>query len=431
MVNKFILLLSFFLFFSFCFCDGEIEATKYELDSSPKDLVWCGNNNEYTLLLTETNSVYRSDDKGMHWKKLNDIFINTGKDELEENENEIGKVSQILQSPADKTLLIFLGTHGINWIGEDCGHKIKALNQGRKINEFYFHPTERNWGLASAYSICEDFVGEPCRIFKEVYYTLDMGNNWKQIGSYVVQFGWGVADKSHIDKGVPKERIIMTYDPRGKGDQKNDGWSYKVDCVYSDNFFVTSKVLVSKGNKFLLTKDYLFVAQVVDQESQEVLLLGSKSNVKNYNLLPVEISRKSVLEHSYTFLDTTLDSVFLHINHFGEASPYGDVYTSGEKGIQYSISLRNNVRTKDSQCDFEKIYSVEGAYIGNAISYKYIKTVQKEIEGLIYDTSQSMGKDTTKKGGKKESKGKGDNTMAYNDYIKTLITSNKGGNWRR
>ena len=63
----------------------------------------------------------------MNWKKLNDIFTNTGKDELEENEKEIGKVSSIIQSPADNTLLIFLGTQGINWIGEECGLKGKSI----------------------------------------------------------------------------------------------------------------------------------------------------------------------------------------------------------------------------------------------------------------------------------------------------------------
>ena len=38
------------------------------------------------------------------------FFINIGKYELEENENKIGKLSLIVQSPADETLLIFLGT---------------------------------------------------------------------------------------------------------------------------------------------------------------------------------------------------------------------------------------------------------------------------------------------------------------------------------
>ena len=184
----------------------------------------------------------------------------------------------MIHSPVDKSLIVFLGNEGFSWYIEGCSENIHALLQGRPIQEYIFHPTERNWGLASAYTLCEDFVGEPCKIYKELFVTKDLGNNWTQIGKYVVQFSWGVVDKSQIAQGVPKERIILTYDPRGKGDQKNEGWSYKIDCVYSDDFFRTAKVLVSKGNKFLLTKDYLFIAEVMDVESQEVLLLVSKSN---------------------------------------------------------------------------------------------------------------------------------------------------------
>lgn len=64
------------------------------------------------------------------------------------------------------------------------------MNHGRKIKEFIFHPTERNWGLATAFSQCEDFVGEPCKIFKELFLTKDMGDNWESLATYVVQFGW-------------------------------------------------------------------------------------------------------------------------------------------------------------------------------------------------------------------------------------------------
>jgi hypothetical protein len=87
-------------------------------------------------------------------------------------------------------LLVFLGTHGINWITADCGRKVRALNHGRKIKEFIFHPTEKDWGLASAYTLCEDFVNEPCRIYKELFVTKDLGENWMLLADYVVQFNW-------------------------------------------------------------------------------------------------------------------------------------------------------------------------------------------------------------------------------------------------
>jgi len=46
---------------------------------------------------------------------------------------EIGKVHRMRQSPVDDNFVVFLGTHGINWISEDCGGNIRALNSGRKV----------------------------------------------------------------------------------------------------------------------------------------------------------------------------------------------------------------------------------------------------------------------------------------------------------
>ena len=81
--------LMLFLCISMMSTAGTVEYRQYDLDSSPKDLVWCGQNNDTVMVLTELNSVYKSEDKGFSWKKMNDIFTNTGKDQLEENENEV------------------------------------------------------------------------------------------------------------------------------------------------------------------------------------------------------------------------------------------------------------------------------------------------------------------------------------------------------
>jgi hypothetical protein len=400
---------------------GNIDYKFAELDSTPVDLVWCGNSKEVVLVLTETNSLYRSDDKGFTWKKLNDVFIKTGTKELEENENEIGQVSRILESPVDKTLVIFLGTHGINWIGKDCGKKIEALNHGRKIQEFVFHPTERDWGLASAFTLCEDFVDEPCKIYKELFVTRDLGNSWEIIGSYIVQFGWGITGENHIKAGVPKERVLVSFEPRAKGDQKQLGWNYKVDFYYSDDFFKTKKVAVHKGNKYLLTDNYLFVAQVVDQEAQEVVLLVANSTDSSYTFETMETNKKKFQEHSYTFLDHSENSVFLNINHFGEKSKYGHIYTSDIKGLKYSLSLRYNVRSADGRSDFLKIHAMEGLFIANSIDKDYMKEAEQEMEEEIMENNEmgATGEQKTKK------------IDQYKNHIKSLITFNKGGSWYR
>ena len=106
----------------------------------------------------------------------------------------------------------------------------------------------------------------------------------------------------------------------------------------------------------MLTQHYLFVAQVVDQECQETKLLVSNSWSKEYVFHELEVGRNKFREHGYNFLDTSDGNVFLHINHFGTNSVYGHTYSSDYTGIKYSLSLFYNVRDKEGNSDFEKVY---------------------------------------------------------------------------
>ena len=88
--NKNYLIIAFFLLFS-CVLSytGNIGTKRYDMDAPPKDLVWCGPSRETVLLLSENNSLYTSEDKGFNWRLLNGILTSTGKDQLDENENDI------------------------------------------------------------------------------------------------------------------------------------------------------------------------------------------------------------------------------------------------------------------------------------------------------------------------------------------------------
>lgn len=415
-----------FLLLSQALVCGTVDYKSFDLDSAPRDLVWCGSTRDTVFVLTETNSLYKSEDKGFSWKKLNDIMNHTGKEQLDPDDSEIGKVSEIIHSPVDKNLVIFLGTHGINWVSQDCGRKIEAMNHGRKIHEFIFHPTERNWVLASAYTICEDFQNEPCKNFKEIFVTKDLGDTWTLLLSYVVQFNWGVVSSNHINKGLPKERIIASYDPRGRGDQKQVGWNYKIDLVYSDDFFKTKKIAAHKGNKFLLTEHYLFVAQVADQELQEVMLLVSDSSLKHYNFESIHLNSGKFSEHSYTFLDTSENTVFLHINHFGDNSSYGHVYISDATGVRYSMSLPYNVRSTENQCDFEKVLGLDGIFIANVFDPDFMKDNAYEMEMEELEDEERMDEKPHHRGSGKDEESEEE---AARNYIRTIISFNKGGSW--
>jgi len=68
---------------------GNIDFRINYIDSIVNNIVWCGNNNESILILTEISSVYKSDDKGFSWKLLNEVIVKTGKNELLEDENQV------------------------------------------------------------------------------------------------------------------------------------------------------------------------------------------------------------------------------------------------------------------------------------------------------------------------------------------------------
>lgn len=68
---------------------GTLSFKYSEIDSSIIDIVWCGHRQEDIFALSELNSVYKSEDHGFTWKKLNDIFHSHAAKQLESDENEV------------------------------------------------------------------------------------------------------------------------------------------------------------------------------------------------------------------------------------------------------------------------------------------------------------------------------------------------------
>ena len=50
-------------------------------------------------------------------------------------------------------------------------------------------------------------------------------------------------------------------------------------------------------------------------------------------------AQKALQEQSYTILDTSEGTVFLHVNHGGYDSAWGNVYISDAVGTNFSLSL--------------------------------------------------------------------------------------------
>jgi hypothetical protein len=74
--------------------------------------------------------------------------------------------------------------------------------------------------LAASWTNCAEFRDEPCKIYKELYMTKNLGREWDYITNYVFDFEWASSQFAQ-EKGItiPSERIFVSRDPNAKGHQ--------------------------------------------------------------------------------------------------------------------------------------------------------------------------------------------------------------------
>lgn len=203
----------------------------------------------------------------------------------------------------------------MNWVTEDCGANIRGLNSGKKIHEFQFHPLEKSWALAATWTDCNDVGEEPCKIYKELYMTKDLGQSWQFLKDYVYDFAWGItpfANEQGI-KRLPKERIFITHDPTATGhqNQQQKTWSPSVNLYFSDDFYKSKKLALNNGNSIIKTDHYMFIAKATKREFVEIYVSNVLHGFLNFERtrLPTE----AITSRTFTVLDTSEETVFLQI----------------------------------------------------------------------------------------------------------------------
>ena len=55
-----------------------IDYHRQELDSFVRDIMWCGQDNDVILILTERGTLFRSRDRGISFKRLQSVLAQTG-----------------------------------------------------------------------------------------------------------------------------------------------------------------------------------------------------------------------------------------------------------------------------------------------------------------------------------------------------------------
>ena len=135
---------------------SNIKHVENRFDSKVESLTYCGKNKQIMFLKTEKKTIFKSEDRGFTIKKINNLFTLSASTELIDNQS-VDHISSIVESKADENTLYFLGDNGFLWVTDNCGVTFKAINLDRPIQQLHPHPTEKNWLLATSYTICSDF----------------------------------------------------------------------------------------------------------------------------------------------------------------------------------------------------------------------------------------------------------------------------------
>jgi hypothetical protein len=112
-------------------------------------------------------------------------------------------------------------------------------------------------------------------------------------------------------------------------------------------------------------------------------------------------------QRSFTIVDASEGTVFIHINHNDPSDPSGSVYVSDLTGMQFSLSLPNNRRDVNGAADFERVAGLEGVYIANYLHHE-------DSTGAVVNYWQGIGQKRRDR---------------HQASIRTAISFDRGGVW--
>ena len=269
-----------------------------------------------------------------------------------------------------------------------------------------FHPTQREWALASIFTKCEDFDDPDCIVHPEFYVTTNLGKHWKKLQDDVIQYEWGKQEK---DDGVSEKQILIVK-RKDNSDSDNLAWNPKNRIILSEDFFKSSKTILKGGSYFKLTKDYLYAGKATGDGKKVLTRALKKYNYQNF--FDMKISKKNLHQFDFSVIESITGAVFLFVTRPQSQSTSGNVYLSDATGTGFSLNLEKVPFTNAYEFDFLEMESLEGVIIANTFDPNII-------ENTPDDSKQAQGRSR-----------KINKSIDQEQRRRTYITFNRGGKWQ-
>ncbi|KAF9457576.1 Oligoxyloglucan reducing end-specific cellobiohydrolase [Collybia nuda] len=194
------------------------------------------------------------------------------------------------------------------------------------------------------------------------YYSRDNGRNWNPVESYVRNCAW-TKDKE-IDAD-PNEILCESYRDK-KGSQIHFTRSNPLQLVVGSNFFAKRSMMFDQVVGFAKFSEFLVVASSeLGGHSLELQVSLDGHNFAT-GKFPANMHPET---HAYTVLESSTNSLFLHMTMSEPPSPYwGNLLKSNSNGTYFGLSIENVNRDERGFVDFEKMIGLDGIAIINIVA---------------------------------------------------------------
>ncbi|KAF8489994.1 Oligoxyloglucan reducing end-specific cellobiohydrolase [Russula emetica] len=248
----------------------------------------------------------------------------------------------------------------------DTGRTWYSLTAPKPPNTFgaqvlQFHPDHSDWIIWTGDEGCSNDGGAQCHA--EAYFSRDNGRRWSFVEKYVRNCAWA------RDKGLlvdPSQILCESFRDKTGSQRFFQMGTNPMQLVSGRDFYKKRTKMFDEIVGFAKFSEYLIVAEYLPTHRSLDLQVSLDGRIFATGQFPPSMRPE---QHAYTILESSTDSVFLHMTTSEPPRPYwGDLLKSNWNGTYFGSSIPNVNRDHRGYVDFEKMIGLDGIAIINVVS---------------------------------------------------------------
>ncbi|KAI0262354.1 Oligoxyloglucan reducing end-specific cellobiohydrolase [Gloeopeniophorella convolvens] len=229
------------------------------------------------------------------------------------------------------------------------------------VQVLHFHPENSDWIIWTGDEDCGSGSGTTCHA--TAHFSRDNGRRWTFVEKYVRNCVWA------RDKGLlvdPSQILCESYRDKTGSQRFFQMGSNPMQLVGGSDFYNKKTKIFNEIVGFTKFSEYLIVAEFLPAQRSLDLQVSLDGHTFATGQFPPSLRPE---QHAYTVLESSTDSVFLHMTTSEPPRPYwGDILKSNWNGTYFGTTIVNVNRDRRGFVDFEKMIGLDGIALVNVVS---------------------------------------------------------------